>query len=662
MQDIARCAVGRVGRRVCALAVVLCVLWPGAAFAVPAAFAEKIDLEAIRLVAVQDGGRIKTFDSLAREVLYELAHTEHIDGQDPVLTYLDLMLDPQAYHERDIIHIGKHALREAIVRALSNDLSAVELARIEKKGLVSPEFLDREEVRRVLITMSSDVMRFYGPVSSIMMSRRVCEGEPLRHRWTIVPPPGGKPVDPWHHGDAVWGHLAPNDAAHAGVGPTGQVPGLAPETAAQMNALWAQLSTAWKGGDATQASTALNDLAALLPTIEPTLYPSVGKRAIERWYISGTVLFWSNNKLTWVWVVYLIAFVLLLMAFVYGWRRARMAGLAFFGLAFALHTVGVGIRWYLQGRIPNANMFEAVMMSVWFGAGVCIVLEVIFRRSAMRNLFLLAGASVSVFALMAGYFIPVTLGASMSVMMPVLDTIWLRIHTNLIISSYALIGIATITAIVTLVRRMVTAPSPRLFVGLGVPTIFFVVGMSDAMGWSHAFSREESRLIGAVLSVTTPFALIFLPAMAIRLVRTVFPAIMRATVPQVALAGAGNVGGGATGDTHAGRSTKSSDALTGVLDGATMILMQLAMMTLWVGLILGAVWADVSWGRPWGWDPKEVFALSTFIIFLILVHVRLKVRDKPFWTAMLCVVGCSVMLFNWVAINFVITGLHSYAA
>jgi ABC-type transport system involved in cytochrome c biogenesis permease subunit len=101
--------------------------------------------------------------------------------------------------------------------------------------------------------------------------------------------------------------------------------------------------------------------------------------------------------------------------------------------------------------------------------------------------------------------------------------------------------------------------------------------------------------------------------------------------------------------------------LTQVYDGATMVLVELAFIMLWTGTVMGAIWADHSWGRPWGWDPKEVFALNTFIIFLILIHVRLKVRDKAFWTAVLAVIGFEVMMFNWIVVNFVISGLHSYA-
>ena len=98
-----------------------------------------------------------------------------------------------------------------------------------------------------------------------------------------------------------------------------------------------------------------------------------------------------------------------------------------------------------------------------------------------------------------------------------------------------------------------------------------------------------------------------------------------------------------------------------ILDGVTMVLMEVSFVLLWAGIVMGAIWADHSWGRPWGWDPKEVFALNTFLVFLLLVHVRLKSKDKGMWTAWLALVGAAVMLFNWIVINFVITGLHSYA-
>ena len=116
-------------------------------------------------------------------------------------------------------------------------------------------------------------------------------------------------------------------------------------------------------------------------------------------------------------------------------------------------------------------------------------------------------------------------------------------------------------------------------------------------------------------------------------------------------------GGGAASKTAHHRATGVGE----VFDGVTMLLTELSFVMLWAGIVMGAIWADHSWGRPWGWDPKEVFALNTFIIFALLIHVRWKVRDKGLWTAILAVAGAAVMLFNWIVINFVISGLHSYA-
>ncbi|MSR70072.1 MAG: hypothetical protein EXS17_06990 [Phycisphaerales bacterium] len=119
--------------------------------------------------------------------------------------------------------------------------------------------------------------------------------------------------------------------------------------------------------------------------------------------------------------------------------------------------------------------------------------------------------------------------------------------------------------------------------------------------------------------------------------------------------------GGGGGLALTGETPLRGEKLGEVLDGVTMLLMKLSFVLLWTGIVMGAIWADHSWGRPWGWDPKEVFALNTFVVFAVLVHVRYRVKDKGLWTAILAVIGAAVMLFNWIVINFVITGLHSYA-
>jgi ABC-type transport system involved in cytochrome c biogenesis permease subunit len=79
------------------------------------------------------------------------------------------------------------------------------------------------------------------------------------------------------------------------------------------------------------------------------------------------------------------------------------------------------------------------------------------------------------------------------------------------------------------------------------------------------------------------------------------------------------------------------------------------------GTILGGVWADYSWGRFWGWDPKEVWALITLLVYLIPLHGRFAGWVNTFGLAILSVVCFSSVLMAWYGVNFILgVGLHSY--
>ncbi len=80
-----------------------------------------------------------------------------------------------------------------------------------------------------------------------------------------------------------------------------------------------------------------------------------------------------------------------------------------------------------------------------------------------------------------------------------------------------------------------------------------------------------------------------------------------------------------------------------------------------INLISGAVWAYYAWGRYWGWDPKETWALITWFIYLIYLHLRVLGGWKGRRTALLSVFGFFVVVFTYLGVNLVISGLHSYA-
>jgi cytochrome c-type biogenesis protein CcsB len=79
------------------------------------------------------------------------------------------------------------------------------------------------------------------------------------------------------------------------------------------------------------------------------------------------------------------------------------------------------------------------------------------------------------------------------------------------------------------------------------------------------------------------------------------------------------------------------------------------------GVILGAIWAEAAWGRFWGWDPKETAAFITWVIYAAYLHARATSGWRDSKAAWINVAGFIAVLFNLFIINFVVSGLHSYA-
>jgi cytochrome c-type biogenesis protein CcsB len=78
-------------------------------------------------------------------------------------------------------------------------------------------------------------------------------------------------------------------------------------------------------------------------------------------------------------------------------------------------------------------------------------------------------------------------------------------------------------------------------------------------------------------------------------------------------------------------------------------------------LIFAMIWAQIAWTRFWGWDPKEVWALITWLFYAAFLHLRLSRGWHGEKSAWLAVIGFAIIMFNLVAVNLVIAGLHSYA-
>lgn len=79
------------------------------------------------------------------------------------------------------------------------------------------------------------------------------------------------------------------------------------------------------------------------------------------------------------------------------------------------------------------------------------------------------------------------------------------------------------------------------------------------------------------------------------------------------------------------------------------------------GLIFASIWAQIAWDRFWGWDPKEVWALITWFFYAAFLHLRLSRGWHGEKSAWLAVGGFAIIMFNLIAVNLILAGLHSYA-
>ena len=92
------------------------------------------------------------------------------------------------------------------------------------------------------------------------------------------------------------------------------------------------------------------------------------------------------------------------------------------------------------------------------------------------------------------------------------------------------------------------------------------------------------------------------------------------------------------------------------------IILYPAVFLLTAGVFIGAIWANVSWGTYWSWDPKEVWALITLIIYALPLHGQsLAIFRKPMFFHGYCIVAFLSVLITYFGVNFILGGMHSYA-
>lgn len=604
-------------------------------------FARQLDLSPLESISIQHSQTLKTFDSFARQTLSLITGKTKLDGHEAVYTILDISFQPSQYVSRNLIKIKNVPLRYDF-----SDLQIIDEAekqRIIHEGTISLHFYLRPEVQELLGRVQSTAAYKFDAVNELKVAAAHLEqlaGTDPRS-WPFISPATTDPSDHiWRSINEVAGVIPGfrETARQMGL-PVGEgIPAYQPKAEVLQKIMQAmvELRIGWMRNDSQKVNENAALLATLLPQVNPEVYPSALKRKTE-------VIYNRLAKLTLPGAAfYFVAFVCFLLA-----ARSRVAGLRMWGLrflilGFGVHTLGIAIRWWLVEKsvgnwfeaIPIKNQFESVLFSAWFGALVGLILEL--RKS--KAVFGAAASFVGWLSLIAIFAAPFVfkreIGGEISQAAGVLMSYWLYIHVTTVTASYALIAMSFCLGVWWLVkyirkyRTLSRLPARQLSADAAERDEDLYALGGGAVTPGGAVSLSMWRTLAALLFVPQP--------------KATQPA---AVAPKV----------------DASADEERTRSFLATLDLCNLVVLQLAFWLLGVGIILGAIWADQSWGRPWGWDPKETFALVTWIVYLVIVHVRFITPDKAFWTAVLSILGFFVMLFNWIGVNFFLVGLHSYA-
>ncbi|MGM8214007.1 c-type cytochrome biogenesis protein CcsB [Bacillaceae bacterium W0354] len=334
------------------------------------------------------------------------------------------------------------------------------------------------------------------------------------------------------------------------------------------------------------------------------------------------------------------------------------------------------VRWIASGHTPVSNMFEFIS---FFGMSMILAFIVIYFVYRETTLGLIA-LPITILIIGYGSMFP----REISPLVPSLQSHWLYIHVTLAALGEAILAISFVAGLIFLLVKVDQSRRSKQTFWLEaimysvMATIAFIILITSfsAVGHEVQFSYEDN---GEITKATYVLPVLFEPHDSTLLTEGAFttgievPGWMRGA--------------------DAGR--KFNTLIWSLLGGLVLYgLVRLitrkriaASIQPWFkkvnldrideiiyravaigfpvftlgALIFAAIWAQQAWGRFWGWDPKEVWALVTWFFYAAFLHLRLTRGWHGEKSAWLAVLGFVIIMFNLIVVNLVLAGMHSYA-
>jgi cytochrome c-type biogenesis protein CcsB len=335
------------------------------------------------------------------------------------------------------------------------------------------------------------------------------------------------------------------------------------------------------------------------------------------------------------------SFAVLFLTMLVYWSGAAFPNLPFLatlgtaGMAIANLFIAalLGARWLQGGYFPLSNLYESLFFLTWGITAVHLVAENSTRSR-------LVGVVTAPVAMAITAFAAISLPSEMQIsepLVPALKSNWLMMHVSVMMLSYSALMVGSLLAIAFL---FVTKGKNIQLQGSSIGTGGYrnngyrlhkdgeLVTEASAIAIENkntAILESNGNTVTAVLDAVTT----------IQNPTTEFENISELLSPQRL-------------------------SIAEVLDNISYRIIGLGFPLLTIGIIAGGVWANEAWGSYWSWDPKETWALITWLVFAAYLHARITRGWQGLRPAILAASGFVVVWVCYLGVNLLGKGLHSY--
>jgi cytochrome c-type biogenesis protein CcsB len=287
----------------------------------------------------------------------------------------------------------------------------------------------------------------------------------------------------------------------------------------------------------------------------------------------------------------------------------------------------LGARWLEAGYFPLSNLYESLFFLTWGITTIHLVAETMSGSRLVGVVTAPVAMSITAFAALT---LPKGMQAS-APLVPALKSNWLMMHVSVMMLSYATLMVGSLLAIAFLVVTY----------GQNVELRGSSVGTGAYRDRTYQLRRDGALVVpDADLAATK---------------------VLATTKAEL--------NGAATAVLNAPSATATATmlplspqrlSLADTLDNISYRIIGLGFPLLTIGIIAGGVWANEAWGSYWSWDPKETWALITWLVFAAYLHSRITKGWQGRRPAILAAVGFVVVWVCYLGVNLLGKGLHSY--